>query len=180
MRNFTFLGVLFIALIVSGCSDSNNRSASSVLSGDEQSNKNPDSDSEVVKDLNKVTSDDKGLKPPALTITAGEETIRATLGTYSWSIEQKDGTEMKIEADSFAVSELVNNQNPLQVTIDTIIELDFEKQPDNYTVRIWDDNNNVISTSDKVVLPGKGEVIYQVLAHWKQDTASYAFSLNVE
>lgn len=175
MKNFAYMGVLFIALIVSGCSGSNIKSADEVLSG----NKSPN-DIEVVKDSNKVTTDENNFKPPALTIIVGKETVRPTLGTYSWSIEYEDGTGRGIEADSFAPPELVKNNTPLQVKANTNIELDFEKQPDSYTVRIWDDDNNVISTSDKVVLPTKGEVIYEVLAHWTQGTASYSFSLHVE
>lgn len=153
-------------------------------SGKNVTNEKPDNDSEFVKGGNKETSDDSSeetiLKPPSLTIYVGEETVKPLLGTYSWSIDNEDGTESVIQADSFAPPELVKNNNPMQVTADKNVELEFAKQPDSYAVRIWDNDNNVISTSGKVVLSGKGKVIYEVLAHWKQGTASYVFSLNIE
>ena len=121
------------------------------------------------------TSEHTILEPPTLTIDVGEETLRPTLGTYSWHVENEDGTDTAVESDSLPPPESVNNDNSLQVTVDTKVELNFEIQPDRYSVRIWDDSN-VISTSDTVVLSSKGKVIYEVLAHWKQGTASYVFS----
>ncbi|WP_092491166.1 hypothetical protein [Virgibacillus salinus] len=66
------------------------------------------------------------------------------------------------------------------VTTDSNVKLDFEKEPDSYTIRIWDDDNNIINESDKVVFSGVGKVIYEVLVKWDQGTASYAFSLNIK
>lgn len=120
------------------------------------------------------------LKPPRLTIFIGKETVRPSLGNYSWSIDNGDGTESAIEADSIAPPEMVKSNDPLQVIADTNIELNFEMQPDSYTVRIWDEDNNIISTSDKVVLSSKGKIIYEILAQWKQGIVSYVFYLNVE
>lgn len=167
---FTLTLILFLAMM--GCSGIN------------VTNEDLDYDSEFVEvGSDKTLYDYTGEiihEPPSLTIYVGEGTVRPTLGTYSWSVKNEDGTETAIESDSSAPPELVKNNNPLEVTIDTKVELNFEIKPDSYTVRIWDDENNVISTSDKVVLSEKGKVIYEVLAHWKQGSASYAFSLNVE
>ena len=57
MRNFTFLGFLFIALILSGCSGSNNKSSGDVLSGD---------------------------KPPNVIVEIDGETYITILGSYCW------------------------------------------------------------------------------------------------
>lgn len=169
--SFFALTLIFLLLMM-GCSGIN------------VTKEKPDNDSKFVEGGSGETLDDSTgdtiLQPPSLTIYVGEETISPSLGTYSWSFDNGDGTETVIESDSLAPPELVKNNNPLQVTVDTKVELNFEIQPDMYTVRIWDDGNNVISTLDKVVLFGKGKVIYEVLAHWKQGTASYAFSLNIE
>ncbi|WP_027109197.1 hypothetical protein [Lacticigenium naphthae] len=126
------------------------------------------------------SSEDAIPKPPSLTVHVGEETVRPSLGTYSWSVDNGDGTANAIEADSFAPPELVKDNNSMQVTADTNVELVFEKQPESYTVRIWDNNNKVVKSSNKVVLSGKGKIIYEVLAHWEKGTASYAFSLTIE
>ncbi len=137
------------------------------------------SDRPIVESGSGGTSKHTILEPPILTIKVGEETINPALGTYSWRIDNEDGTETVIESDSLAPPEMMNDNNSLQVTIDTNVELNFEIQPDRYSVRIWD-GDNVVSASDKVVLSSKGKVIYEVLAHWEQGTASYVFSLEIE
>ncbi|QUW23100.1 hypothetical protein JSQ81_05905 [Sporosarcina sp. Marseille-Q4063] len=165
---FTLMLILLLSMM--GCS------------GNNVTNEKPGNDRPFVES-GEILEDSSGeiiLEPPTLTIYVGEETVWPTLGTYSWRFENEDGTETAVESDSLAPSELVKNNKPLQVTVDTKVELNFEIQPDGYSVRIWDDDNHVISASDKVVLSGKGKIIYEVLAHWKQGTAVYVFSLNVE
>lgn len=173
--NFKFLSfaLIFICLsLITGCSSINDTSEKA------------DHDSEVKKVVNNegLGSSSKSVipKPPRLTVYVGEETIRPLLGTYSWSVDNGDGTGRAIEADSFAPPEMVKDNNSIQVTSDTTVELVFDEQPERYTVRIWDADNNIVNSSNKVVLSGKGKIIYEVLAHWEQGTASYAFSLDVE
>ncbi|SDP64195.1 hypothetical protein [Halobacillus aidingensis] len=153
-------------------------------SGINGTNEKADNDSEAKEVSNneklEVSSGDTIPKPPSLTVYVEEETIRPSLGTYSWSVDNGDGIVNGIESDSFAPPELVKDSNPMQVTSNTNVELDFEEQPESYTVRIWGDDNNVVNTSDEVVLSDKGKIVYEVLAHWEQGTASYAFSLDVE
>ncbi|WP_438311709.1 hypothetical protein [Sporosarcina sp. FA9] len=170
---YSFVTLTFILILsMMGCSGIN------------ASYEKPANHGEFVEGVSGESLDDYSkeiiLEPPNLIVYVEKETVSPTLGTYSWSIENEDGTGTAIESDSLAPPELVNKDNPLHVTIDTKVELNFEIKPDSYTIRIWNDENNVISTSDKVVLSGKGKVIYEVLAHWKQGTASYAFSLYIE
>lgn len=175
MMNFRFLffALTIVCLLsIMGCS------------GIKDTNEKADNDSKVKEISNNEgvdgSSGDAIPKPPSLIVYVGEENVRPSLGTYSWSIiDNENGTSRGIQADSSAPPELVKGNNPLQVTTDTNVELDFEEQPESYTVRIWNDDNNVISESDRVVLSGKGKVIYDVLAHWEQGTASYAFSLEI-
>lgn len=118
--------------------------------------------------------------PPGLRIQVGDETLEPVLGTYSWSVENEDGTFTGIEADSAAPPALVRTLDPVPVTSDTEVTLDFEVEPDRYTVRIWDEDNTVLSESTDIDLSGEGEVIYEIWARWPQGTASYAFSLIIE
>ncbi len=127
-----------------------------------------------------VSPEEARPKPPELLIQVGEETLSPVLGTYSWSVENEDRTFDGIEVDSVAPPELVRTTEPIQVTEDTTIMLDFEEEPDSYTVRIWDEDNTILSESSDIDLSGEGEVIYEILAHWPQGTASYAFSLEIE
>ncbi|MFD1030180.1 hypothetical protein [Metaplanococcus flavidus] len=167
---FLFLALILISLsIIMGCSGIND------------TREKADNDSEV-KEVSNLdgSSEDAIPKPPSLTVIVGEETVRPSLGTYNWSVDNGGGTTSGINADSSAPPELLENNNSIQVTADTNVELVFEEEPENYTVRIWDDDNNIVNSSNKVVLSGKGKIVYEVLAHWEQGTASYAFSLDVE
>ncbi|PRY78647.1 hypothetical protein [Alkalibacterium olivapovliticus] len=125
-------------------------------------------------------TDDPIPLPPELTIQAGDDTIIPVLGSYSWSVENQDGTLNSIEASADGPPELVRMSEPTQVTEDATIEFVFEEEPRTYSVRIWDEDNTVISESNDLVLSGTGDVIYEVLAFWEQGTASYAFSLTIE
>ncbi|GEK90035.1 hypothetical protein SAMN04488100_13410 [Alkalibacterium putridalgicola] len=126
------------------------------------------------------SSDESYPEPPNLTIHADGEMFSAVMGTYSWTIDNEDGTQTSVEADSASPPELVTTTDPIQVTEDTTVTLDFEEEPESYTVRIWDEDNTILSESDEVDLSGEGEVIYEVWAQWPQGTASYAFSLSID
>lgn len=167
--NFLFFSLtLFGLLTVMGCS------------GTSEKNADVDTTSGIEQGSNAGNSEGTIPKPPGLTIYAGEEIVRPVLGTYSWNMDHGDGTTSGIEADSAAPPELVQDSNPTLVTSDTSIDLDFEEQPESYTVRRWDEDSTIVSESNEVILSDEGKVIYEVLAHWEKGTASYAFSLNIE
>lgn len=157
-NNILFLAFMFISILtMMGCSNT------SV----------PDESSEE-------SLEDGLIAPPNLTIHIGNETVTPRLGTYSWSNDNKDGTATSVESDSSSPPELVKEDQPLQVTAEATIKLDFEKEPDRYILRNWDEDHNVVSATDKIVLSNKGMVIYEVLAYWEEGTASYAFSVMIE
>ena len=162
-----FTLTLILLLSLAGCSGLN-------AANEKAKNARP-----IVESGSGETSEHTIMEPPTLTINVGEETLMPTLGTYSWHFENEDGTGTGVESDSLSPPESVNNDNSMQVTADTEVKLNFEVQPDRYSVRIWDDEN-IISSSDKVVLSSRGKVIYEVLAYWEQGTASYVFSLDIE
>lgn len=172
MTNKWLVSILMSALLIlAGCTDTENDDLTD--SDGTETAGNPDTQ-------NSGSTNDEILEPPELTVVAGDESVDAVMGTYSWSIDNEDGTMTAIEADSAAPPELVSTMTALEVTGDTSIELDFEIEPDSYTVKIWEEGNTVISKSEEVLLTNEGTVIYEVLANWQEGTASYAFTLNIE
>ena len=125
------------------------------------------------------SSQDTILEPPGLTVAIGKEIIKPIRGTYSWSIDNGDGTGEGIEADSEAPPDLVKGKIALQVTADAPVELNFEEPPTNYILRIWDEDYTILRQTKEVDLSETGTFIYEVLAHWEQGTASYAFAIEV-
>ncbi len=121
------------------------------------------------------------LKPPNLVISVDGKTIHLAVGTYSWSRENSDGTSTAIHADSDAPPGLVKDQEPVIVTSSSEMTFDFEIPPTEYEIRTWDEDYNVTGTYDKLDLSEhEGTIIFEVLAHWEQGTASYAFLLRVK
>lgn len=119
-------------------------------------------------------------EPPGLRVLAGDEEIEVVRGAYSWSVDNKDGTITAIEADTAAPPDLVRTLSPVTVSSDETVELDFETEPDTYTVRIWEEDYKVSSERDDVLLSVEGVVIYEVLANWSQGTSTYVFTLEIE
>lgn len=120
--------------------------------------------------------------PPSLTISIGEETTKTKLGGYSWSYYDESEDEMvNVEKETLPPPSIVNTDSGLNVNANSDVQLNFEKKPIDYQIRIWDMENNIIGTDDKVELQEhNGEIIFEVLANWEQGTASYVFSLNVD
>src|SRR4051794_34365597 len=73
-----------------------------------------------------IQKDYELLKPPDLIIQIGDERIRPTLGTYSWSRKNKDGTSQVINADSDAPPKIVENYQPHLVDKETPVSFNFE------------------------------------------------------
>ena len=121
-------------------------------------------------------------KPPALTITIGEQTIQTALGLHSWSyIDTKTGEQTGIEAQSLPPTEIVNLENTKLVDLNKPINLNFQQQPDRYDIRIWGSDNKVIATyKDLSDIKERGKVVCEILATWQQGTASYAFALDIQ
>lgn len=119
------------------------------------------------------------LEPPEFTVTVGEKTIHPILGTYSWTVDNGDGTGEGIEADSEAPPDLVRGTNPLQLTATSSVKFNFEEPPTHYILNIWDEDYTILRQTKELDLSETGTFIYEVLAHWEQGTASYAFAIEV-
>lgn len=115
-------------------------------------------------------------KPPNLTIRLNEEKLTPILGTYSWS-EEKESGSTSVEAEAEVPPVLTSDQEPFQVTADTSIVLDFEKQPETYSVRVWSQDSTIAGESKEVKLPEQGEIIYEIVGKWNEGTATYVFKL---
>ena len=53
------------------------------------------------------------VDPPILKVLYEDESIDAVQGTYSWTIDNKDGTKTSVESDSADPGQLVKNTSPL-------------------------------------------------------------------
>lgn len=165
MKRLGGILTLVVFLVVVGCSNEN------------------EATSEVKEESSHVqttqSSEATVLEPPEFTITAGEKTIHPILGTYSWTVDNGNGTAESIEVDSDAPPDLITGKNTLQLTANSSVELNFEEPPTNYILRIWDEDYTIVRQIKEVDLNETGVFIYEVLAHWEQGTASYAFAVEV-
>lgn len=120
--------------------------------------------------------------PPTLKVLYQDKSIDAVLGTYSWTINNNDGTATGIESDSAGPTELVKDATVLTVSPKSAITLNFSDKPKDIMVNIWQENKSIeqLVTDSKVITPElKGSVIYEAIATWEQGTAHYAFLVNV-
>lgn len=122
-------------------------------------------------------------RPPTLKALYQDRSIDAKRGTCSWTIDNNDGTETGIEADSCAPPELVKDSTPLTVSPKSSLTLSFSDKPIDITVNIWRDNKPIeqsIIDDNIVASESKGYIIYEVIGTWEQGTAYYAFLVNVD
>lgn len=121
--------------------------------------------------------------PPILKVIYQDKSIAAIRGTYSWTVDNNDGTKTTTNADSPAPNVLVKNSTPLIVPPKSTLTLDFfSGKPETTIVNIWQDNKPIKQTinDNKLLMPElKGSVVYEVMATWKQGTAHYGFLVNI-
>lgn len=131
-----------------------------------------------------VKSDISTSNPPTLMIFANKDSFQATLGTTSWFYREKDSIYTGYEADSDSPSELVKYQEKrINIEPNAEILLKFNREPMNYTVSIWDNDQptTLEVIKDKLTIPEySGVLIFVVKANWDEGTAYYAFSINVK
>lgn len=99
--------------------------------------------------------------------------IVANKGTYSWTYDNGDGTQTGVCADSSHPLEWQEFLVPMTTSDDTV-ELYFDVQPQEVSIRCWSDANwgkvnakdeNANLSSNKLELKGGG-YIYEVVAKW--------------
>ena len=114
--------------------------------------------------------------------------IVANKGTYSWMSDNGDGTWKGVEADSSHPLEWQEFLVPM-ITSDDTVELYFDVQPQEVSIRCWSDANwgkvnakeeNANLSGNKLVLKDGG-YIYEVVAKWTgenlaaEGTVHYSF-----
>ncbi len=124
-------------------------------------------------------------QPPKLWLVHSGKEL-ATNGNYTWNYELEDGMWACVNADSS--HPLCLKEDLSMITPETLnLILDFEKQPDGYTIRCWpdsadvnDEGETITSQYDRIELK-IGAHIYAVTATWNDDgkgfygTVSYVF-----
>lgn len=122
-------------------------------------------------------------KPPAPTITVGDNKVTAAQGSYCW-----DGFFNSICADTSSPPEMIKNQKlkPVIVSPGSELKIEFKSEPKENTmeVNIWLSNEEIenVPLSENVILLPKenGVYIYDVSAKWEKGSSSYAFVIEVQ
>lgn len=162
MKKITFLGVLFIALILSSCNGSNNKSTGKVLSGE---------------------------KPPNVIVEIDGETYETILGSYCWDVSKgvsecidtagpvdllRDKEPIQIKAGEEITFNMDYTPKPNKIHLSQI------KSDDEMEIEI---NENQFTAPEE-----KGTYFYSYGVWWMDEeeehlshgSASYAFSIEVK
>jgi len=162
MKNFTFFGFLFIALIVSGCSGSNNKSTGEILSGD---------------------------KPPNVIVEIDGETYETILGSYCWDIS-KGKSECVDTAGSIDLLK-DKEPIQIKAGEKILLKMDYTPKPSNiHFTQINNGNQIEIELNDnQFIAPDeKGIYFYDYGVRWMDEKventslgdAFYAFAIEIK
>ncbi|SES45994.1 hypothetical protein [Psychrobacillus sp. OK032] len=168
MKRIYLIGVICMLCALVGCSNSNESNTEQIdaSGGNENS-----------QEVNLTQTE----KPPSLTITFGEKVIKTRQGGYSWSYLDSEGQTVSIEADSMPSTEIVNVENAASVNLSEPITLNFKKEPLNYEIRVYDNNDEMMATYNNFKeVKEKGKAIYEVLATWEEGKGIYAVALDIQ
>lgn len=115
---------------------------------------------------------------PDLKLTQGINEIKILKCPYSWN------TLFKHEKRNYTTPfELTHTFSPLLVRPNTILNLNFNRKPNNFEITLWRSNTSakVQITSSIICTPlEKGIYVYRIDAYWKQGVVAYLFKINVE
>lgn len=137
--------------------------------------------SKSISKSNIITELNNRDKPPAINLKIGENEIKTYRGTYSWSyFDKSSGQVVTVEADHAPPNEMVNIEQGVRVNLAETIKFDFEKEPTQYEIRVWD-NNNVIATYNTFEeIKEKGKYIVEIVGTWEGSTATYVTALDIQ
>jgi len=126
-------------------------------------------------------------EPPALTVTSGETSIGALLGTYSWQKKDGDGTSAGAVSDSAHPLDCKKFLSELE-TAGPTATLNFAEKPNALNVRCWSEAHwsDPDADAESAAIDGyeitlkPGGYIYEVKAEWDTGngyggTAYYSF-----
>ncbi|HCG4536304.1 TPA: hypothetical protein NJY08_005159 [Salmonella enterica subsp. enterica serovar Typhi str. AG3] len=169
MKRSYFISLICIIFALAGCSNSNESNGE---------RHDDSSGSEKYRGVELTQS----KKPPSLTITFDEKIIKTRLGGYNWTyIDSKTKEMVSIEAETISLTELVEIEDAVIVNLSKPITLNFEKDPLNYEIRVYDTSGENIATYNNFKeVKEKEKAIYEVVANWEEGTGSYAIALDFE
>ena len=137
-----------------------------------------------------VTEQDSNFpaEPPHLGVSDGNATVTAWRGTYSWLVENDDGTGSGINADSMHPLDCKEGIPSLKMAKKGILTFSFEEAPTSITVRRYRLNSSdydayeEIPVEDGTIEVKPGNYLYEVIVKWNHPnkpysgTVYYAFS----
>ncbi len=129
-------------------------------------------------------------KPPAMTVTCGDKTATAKLGTYTWTYET-EGKTATTHADSSGPLAILTQEDRLDF-IEGKVSLKFETAPDRMESFCWYDTdlgknvggNDITDywNSNYQMDSAPGGYIVEIRAYWDRDgyegEARYCFYIN--
>ncbi|KQU58516.1 hypothetical protein ASG66_15930 [Bacillus sp. Leaf406] len=114
------------------------------------------------------------LKPPDLTISAGEEDLSYTLGTFTWSENKRS-----VSSDTPSLLDHADVTNDVEAG--ETVSIDFAQEPDLIEVGVWEDEEVVFKqlAGNTITLPNdeKSDVLYVIRAEWPEGDALYSLSI---
>lgn len=118
-----------------------------------------------------------GSSPSDLQISCGDAFILSGPGSYTWTMEEADGTGSTAIACGAAPTD-DPERLPLLEASEAAASLIWDIPPDTITAQCWADAGSPAETaavegSTLQLMPGT--CIYEITAVWEQGTASYAF-----
>ncbi|MFC7686823.1 hypothetical protein [Ureibacillus sp. GCM10028918] len=145
------------------------------------SNAEEDTSKSTNEKNNIISMSNNEEKPPSIKLKIGEDEIKTYRGTYSWSyFDESTGQEVTTVTDHAPPTEMVNIEQGVRVNLTEPVKLDFEKEPTQYEIRIWD-NNNVIATYNSFEeIKEKGKYIFEIVGTWEGSTATYVVALDIQ
>ncbi len=124
--------------------------------------------------------------PPKVTIINGGDTeVNMTRGGgYSWTVDLGNGNSQTTETGWIGYREHAKDLTPFMIVEDTQLEIEFEEEPDNYSLNVLLKENESISIKPKDNKfhydPRPDETIYALHAHWPQGDAHYTLVVKSE
>ena len=127
-------------------------------------------------------------EPPHLGVSDGNATVTAWRGTYSWLVENDDGTGSGINTDTMHPLDCKEGIPSFKIAKKGTLTFSFEEAPTSITVRRYRLNSSdydayeEIPVEDGTIEVKSGNFLYEVIARWDHPgkpyggTVYYAFS----
>jgi hypothetical protein len=117
--------------------------------------------------------------PPSPVITVASKLVAFVCGSSCW---YANGTGRCI--DTVSPKELVKQSAPTSVSAGSRIVINFGSKPNDLGVNAWSNEDTKaidLDADNSFTLPmEKGIYLYDVFAHWKQGSGSFAFIVEIK